>query len=239
MHGSRDAGPAVGAPAGPSWREAIRDPSLTGLLVLQLLVIFVADPLAAEGFALARSVTGVLVLIAMILVVALSRRHLAILAVCASLATIVASFVFQPVMMPTNAALLRRGGEVLAFGVATLVVLRAVVAPGPVTMSRLQGAIVVYLCIASLFAALFGIIWELSPTAFSHLATPVGGPRETATLMYFSLATLTTVGFGDIVPVEPFARSLAVLEAAVGQVYMVMLVARLVALQLEDRHRHH
>src|SRR5438552_12423557 len=62
-----------------------------------------------------------------------------------------------------------------------------------------------------------------------------GGPDELATMLYFSLTTLTTTGYGDIVPVDPFARSLANLESVLGQFYLAITVARLVTLELEDR----
>jgi hypothetical protein len=54
-------------------------------------------------------------------------------------------------------------------------------------------------------------------------------------MLYFSLTTLTTTGYGDIAPVNPFARSMANLEAIVGQFYLAITVARLVTLELEDR----
>jgi hypothetical protein len=53
--------------------------------------------------------------------------------------------------------------------------------------------------------------------------------------LYFSLTTLTTTGYGDIVPVDPFARSLANLEAVIGPFYLAITVARLVTLELEGR----
>jgi hypothetical protein len=54
-------------------------------------------------------------------------------------------------------------------------------------------------------------------------------------MLYFSLTTLTTTGYGDIVPLDPFARSLANLESVIGQFYLAITVARLVTLELEDR----
>ena len=54
-------------------------------------------------------------------------------------------------------------------------------------------------------------------------------------MVYFSLATLTTTGYGDIVPLNPFARSLANLESVIGPFYLAITVARLVTLELEDR----
>jgi len=56
-------------------------------------------------------------------------------------------------------------------------------------------------------------------------------------LSYFSLATLTTTGYGDVVPVDPFARSLANLESVLGLLYLPIRVARLVTLEVEDRRR--
>jgi hypothetical protein len=54
---------------------------------------------------------------------------------------------------------------------------------------------------------------------------------------YFSFVTLTSVGYGDIVPVHPYARSLANVEAIVGQLYPATLLARLVTLEIADRRR--
>jgi hypothetical protein len=56
-------------------------------------------------------------------------------------------------------------------------------------------------------------------------------------MLYFSFSTLTTVGYGDIVPVNPLARGLANLEAVIGQLYLVTTIARLVTLELEGRRR--
>ena len=56
-------------------------------------------------------------------------------------------------------------------------------------------------------------------------------------MLYFSLTTLATTGYGDIMPVEPFARSLANLESVLGLFYLAITVARLVTLEVEDRRR--
>jgi hypothetical protein len=64
-----------------------------------------------------------------------------------------------------------------------------------------------------------------------------GGPKEGGTILYLSLTTLTTTGYGDIVAVDPFARIMANLEAVIGQFYLAITVARLVTLELEGRRR--
>jgi Ion channel len=80
--------------------------------------------------------------------------------------------------------------------------------------------VVFYLNLAMIFASAFCLIWDRNPAAFANLPVPGGGPGEIATMLYFSFATLTTTGYGDIVPVDPFARSLANLEAVLGQFYL-------------------
>ena len=77
----------------------------------------------------------------------------------------------------------------------------------------------------------------LDPDCFSQPRRPSSGFTEIDTMLYFSLTTLTTTGFGDITPVHPFARSLANLEAIIGQLYPATILARLVTLELEHRRR--
>ena len=125
----------------------------------------------------------------------------------------------------------------LAFSALIWVVAHAVYAPGRITFHRLQGAIVIYLSLATIFAAAYGLIWELIPRAFANIAVPMGDPQEVAIMLYFSLTTLTTTGYGDIVPIDPFARSLANLESVVGPFFLAITVARLVSMELADRRR--
>ena len=56
-------------------------------------------------------------------------------------------------------------------------------------------------------------------------------------MLYFSLTTLTTTGYGDVVPIDPFARSLANLESVIGPLFLAITVARIVSMELADRRR--
>jgi hypothetical protein len=219
-----------------TWQDRIRDPSLTVLLILQLCALFVAVPLAAQGRPVARVVGESLVLAVVFIVVMLSHRPGAILAILVGLS---ATFSSLWQASPVAESLLSRGGGILTFSALSWVVAHAVYAPGRITLRRLQGALVLYLNLGTIFASAYHLIWDLSPGAFTHLGadTPGRGPSQIAVMLYFSFTTLTTTGFGDIVPVNPFARSLATLEAIVGQLYLVTTVARLVTLELEDRRR--
>ena len=105
-----------------------------------------------------------------------------------------------------------------------------------VTAATLSGVISVYLLIAMTFTMLYSIaLYRLGveQPAFAGLEIEAGNTNATfSDLSYFSLVTLSTLGYGDVAPVHPITRTLATLEAVIGQVYLVVLVARFVALQV-------
>ena len=210
---------------------------LTVLLVLELCAMFIAAPLAAKGLPMARAVADTLVFAVLVIVVMLSPRPGPVILILLGLAATVASFPLSVDWSPVSATMLRSAGGILAFSALTWVVAHAVYAPGRITFHRLQGAIVIYLSLATIFASAYSLVWELSPSAFANLVARTGGPEEVAMMLYFSLTTLTTTGYGDIVPIDPFARSLANLEAVIGPFYLAITVARLVTMELADRHR--
>ena len=207
------------------------------MLVLELCAVFLTAPLAAKGLPIARAVTSTLVLAVLVIVVMLSPRSGAVILILPRLAATATSFLMSAEWSPVSTTVLRRGGEILAFSALTWVVAHAVYAPGRITFRRLQGAVVLYLNLATIFASAYGLIWELSPGAFVNLVTPAGDPQEVATMLYFSLTTLTTTGYGDIVAVDPFARSLTNLESVLGQFFLAITVTRLVTMELADQHR--
>ena len=88
----------------------------------------------------------------------------------------------------------------------------------------LAGAIFGYFLLALVWALLFRALDIWAPGAFSLAAD--GDPFTE--LLYFSLVTITTLGYGDISPVAPFARISAGLEAATGTLYIAILIARIV-----------
>jgi voltage-gated potassium channel Kch len=220
-----------------AWQDRFRDPMLTLLLVLEICTMFIAAPLAAKGLPMARAIADTLVLAVLVIVVMLSQKWGAVILILLGLVATVASFPLSGDWSPVSGTMLRRGGEILSFSALSWVIAHAVYAPGRITFHRLQGAVVIYLSLATIFASAYSLIWELSPGAFVNLAAHVGSLEEVATMLYFSLATLTTTGYGDIVPLDPFARSLANLESVIGPFYLAITVARLVTLELADRRR--
>jgi hypothetical protein len=110
------------------------------------------------------------------------------------------------------------------------IVLLRTFSEGPITIHRIQGAVVVYLLVSLVFAMMYNSVYLLyGETAFKGL-----GASDRKEFMYFSLTTLTTVGYGDISPAIPVNRSLANLEALIGQLYPAILIARLVSMEFES-----
>lgn len=98
---------------------------------------------------------------------------------------------------------------------------------GKIDNRRVQGAIIVYLLVGLIFCLIFHTIFILdSGRSFHGLA---GSHRKE--FLYFSFCTLTTDGYGDIIPLTSMARSLSNLEALIGQLYPAVLIARLVSME--------
>ncbi len=106
---------------------------------------------------------------------------------------------------------------------------------GPVTAHRVRGAIAVYLLIGITWSIIYQLIALFIPGAFSFPQSMTSNPGEReyrAVLTYFSFVTMTTLGYGDIVPVHPVPRMFAIFEALIGQLYPATLLARLVSLAI-------
>jgi hypothetical protein len=109
--------------------------------------------------------------------------------------------------------------------VTVFVVVRRVVQHQIVSLQTVFGALSAYLLIGFMFAALFAGIAALDPRPFFA----GGEPADSSNLQYFSFVTLTTTGYGDLAAANAPGRSLAAMEALLGQIFLVTLVARLVA----------
>ncbi|POY37957.1 hypothetical protein C3K47_05385 [Solitalea longa] len=118
-----------------------------------------------------------------------------------------------------------------------IVILKRVLGEGKISVNRIEGAISAYLIIAILFSFSFRIVYSYIPNAFLlHFSTEHLWVEDIAGhFTYFSFVTLTTTGYGDITPLHPFARSLAMLEGLIGQLYPAVLIARLVSMEIEAR----
>lgn len=210
----------------------LRISSMAALLALAVLAVFVVPFIIAPTTVLAKIVQDVLLsLVLMSGVVAVSdyRAHLVPIAIVAGIAIVVR---WTGWLLPLGAAAaLRDETALVALGLLGAVIGIKVFGAGTATFDRILGAITLYILIGVVWSEAYQLISIHDSGAYvgiSHGNTP--GDRST--WIYFSFVTLTTVGYGDITPVAHAARSLAILEALIGQLYPAIVLARLVSLQV-------
>jgi hypothetical protein len=106
-----------------------------------------------------------------------------------------------------------------------------------VDADTLRGAICVYLLLALFWAVLYFIVFLIDPAAFDIPTglSQVAVNNPFAVMSYFSLVTLTTLGYGDVTPLTSAARSLSTAEAVVGQLFVAIAIAQLVAMHIAHR----
>jgi hypothetical protein len=216
-------------------RERLTDPLLTALTVMLAIFMFVIAPMQAAGVVVAHQfgIAFALVLVAAIFIVSDSLVALASTLVAVSL--VVTATVHRAWHPSIVDIYLDASAWMIAGVTLCIVVARAVFGAGRVTFHRIIGAILLYLNVALVFVALYCFAALLLPNAFTGIKPLQDNLSVAGNLVYFSFVTLTSVGYGDIVPLHPYARSLANIEAVIGQLYPATLLARLVTLELAHR----
>ena len=215
-------------------REQWRDPLLTVITVLITFMMFVVPPLQASGINLIHMFGLVVALAVVVGVFVISGNWIAIIAMLiaggmASTATVMRLYA------PSILDVYLLAGTWLITGITLgWVLAREVFASGKITYHRIMGAISLYLLVGMTFVALFTFVGLVVPKSFSGLSFE-DNLALASNLNYFSFVTLTTTGYGDIVPVHPIARSLCNLELIIGQLYPATLLARLVSLEVTSR----
>jgi len=208
------------------------DKGLSIFSALLLIVTFVLPPLLPPGSrrSLAGDVFYTLLLISG--VQALAQRRLARM-VLMPVAVITLAVDLWSWVRPMPEPWVRALG-LLSLLLFLVVVLGQTLRSGPITFHRIQGAVAAYLLLGVIWAYAYALVALLRPGAFSGPLNPAEGPHA---WFYFSFVTLTTVGYGDVLPVHPVARSLAILEAVTGPLYLAILIARLVSLAVAPGRR--
>ena len=120
----------------------------------------------------------------------------------------------------------------LYLGLAIWLIMKEVFLASQVTLDTIFGGISIYLLIGFVWSFFYGILEIFSPDAFSQSFLL---EQSYAKTIYFSFTTLTTLGYGDIVPVQDFALVLTNMEAIIGQMYPAIFIATLVGSYLSQR----
>ena len=214
------------------------DVGLTTLLASLLIYIFFLYPLAGPGWV--RLLTNVflsLILIAGAITVSRNRIFRALVFSWGLLTFI---FLWTRYLFPGQALVFLTNCLTLVFqALLTLLILSQIFREGPTTSHRIMGAVAAYLLLGVIWYQAYNLIALRMPEAF-NVQGPLalgGGEALQSDLFYFSFVTLTTTGYGDIVPVHPIARMLVILEGVAGQLFPAILIARLVSLQVQSKQK--
>ena len=136
---------------------------------------------------------------------------------------------------PDLKSITTQAGELFNFAVLLLSIvsiLTVVFRSNRITVDTIFAALVAYLLIAFAFGILYKMMVLGSPASFKGLT---GDPQNSNEMIYFSVITLATLGYGDIVPVANTARTIAGLEAIVGQFYVAVIISVLVGIFISQR----
>jgi hypothetical protein len=220
------------------WQERMREPSLTALLVIALLLIFVVIPLDARHLVPTAILTLMvaLFLIASFLV-ALQSRVAMFVFVVSAIVTQIAAIIHGKQSSPLT-AWLNAGAQHTAICAVSWIIMKDVFGPGRLTVFRMEAAIVLYLNIALFFFTAYRLVVRLVPEAFSGLTSGAEYSRSAADLLYFSFAALISAAYDAITPATPLAHGLVKIESLVGLLYPAALLAWFITLQLKQRRAH-
>lgn len=206
-------------------------------LFFTIIMLFLLRPFI-EGATAVKFVTNIFlwfILISCVWAVSEKRKHpkvflgMVVVASVAILADILDFFLQRAAFSWTSEI-----ATFLFLGYAVVTILLYLVRQEEVTAEMIMAAASEYVLIGLFFAFIYVLIEVVNPGSFSSSGSKV----DRAGFLYFSFVTLTTTGYGDILPITIQARTLATLEAITGQLYMAITVARLVGLYTAQKKEH-
>ena len=202
-------------------------------LTMSLVLLIIAYPyLEIEIIGqVVMTVITILVMVSLIVAVSDSKRNI-IIALCLAVPWFVTLMINFPMFESERSIVVRKEivFAVLLFLFTTITIFIHLLKSREVTSEILFASVCVYLLVGLTWAALYIFIDILYPHSFIDVGDNIAitAPR----FLFFSYITLTTVGYGTMTPISDPARSLALLEAIIGQLYLAILVARLVGLHI-------
>ncbi|MEM7705979.1 MAG: potassium channel family protein [Pseudomonadota bacterium] len=198
-------------------------------LTLTIAGMLLIGPLISEFVQLGSLLPGLFTAVILAAVWSVSHSLVQVASVGALSVITLAGVWFQLTGLP--AALTQLSGAA-CFAVVSLVLARDVFGRRRhISKDVIYGGINIYLTIGLAFALLYRALVTMAPDAIDGLAPNASVDHA----FYFSFVTLTTLGYGDITPVSSGARMLAAVEAIIGQLYLAVLLAMLVATHLASK----
>jgi len=215
-------------------RLRLSESSLRALLIVLLADVFILAPIAQQETPALQPAVHALVLLSGVAIAFRSRAPIATVVGMLAAVGFATHVIYH---LQPNVALQRADTALSLLFCSTItgLMLVQVFRAGPITLYRIEGAVTLYLLVAYSWAFAYQLVALSDAAAFNFPAGPLGAQTLRFRLLYFSMTTLTSVTYGDITPLNPAARSLAALEGVIGQLFPVLLLARLVSMELHDR----
>lgn len=201
-------------------------------LLIMLIGIPLADDLQVASAPLARAFTFTALLVIGVWSLKGGGRFFTV-----GMALVIAGVLLNVLAFRSVSPMLQFGSIVLLTGfllVAIVYTIRQVAKDNAINASRIVGAICVYLLLGVIWALGYTLVDMAAPGSFAGFS-PVRDPGWDSEWLYFSFVTMTTLGYGDILPISAIARVLAYMQAIVGQFYIAVLVAGLVSAYVTNR----
>jgi hypothetical protein len=207
------------------------DLGLTLVTISLVLLVFVITPFREAGLPGRLFLDLIIGSLMAYAALAVGQRRISTILVLAFV-LVTAGFLGVARFHPTP--LLHQLGSVLSTITLLLyvrVVLVVMFRGGPVTWSRIQGGVSVYLLLGMAWASAFQVVEQSQPGSFRFVTPPMDFDQLISKLTYFSFCTLTTVG--EVTPMSPIARSLTIGESMTGQLFPAILIGALVAMAMQ------
>ena len=206
-----------------------------GLLLSALLALLFTYPFTADDRGTRFVLDGLWLLVIASLVRAIwPRRALRRVVLALGVPTIVvgasAASAGLAQLYPLSLAL-----RVVLLGVILVGLFASLLERERITMDAVLGACCIYLLLGIGWSGIYGLLQCADPSTFALSGQGTSGVE--LELMYFSLITMTTVGYGDITPATGLGRMIAAIEALVAQLYLAIIIARFVGMELVHRDR--
>lgn len=209
------------------------------VLLISLCILFLIGPLVPGDQGFSDKLFGVeilVVLISCLRAVSRSRRFFLFMALFTLVNVVLGSY---ELIESDDGALM--GSVVLFirfiyFVMVFFSIMHYVMDRSPVTADKICGAVSAYMIMGIAWAFVYALLYRGDPAAFRVPDDLLSSETVNSIwTLYFSFTTLTTLGYGDITPVLPAAQSYAIMEAAAGQMFVAVIIARLIALQITHR----
>ncbi|VGO21144.1 ion channel [Pontiella sulfatireligans] len=199
------------------------------IMLLVFAALFLVLPVLPQGW-IARTTSDVIniaVVISCLRAISVSRIYFSVMVLFTALIVLIESTAIVKHIEGGGFETFMLSFKLVYLLLIFISIMRHVLDRSPVTVDKVCGALSAYFLMGFTWAVGFTLFHHINPASFN---VPIEGPETWAT--YFSFTTLATLGYGDITPQTVPARAYAIMEAVTGQIFLAVIVARLIALQI-------